>query len=312
MSLNINVNTNATRVAHSLNSHYNNLIKSVNRLSSGIKLNSSADDPLQYANHNIYQGKIAVFKTGLVNLNEAVSMAQTAESAIDKIGDNLIRMKEIAEQATNGTYTQEQRLILHSEFTIAAMEIDRIASFTKFKDSYLLNGSISSRNNSDRMGSWYQTINRELNVDKDNMQGLKIQFGDSSKETEDFYFFQMSDLRMDGLLREYMPGEEVINKISVSTQHAAQKTLEVLDIAIAEKNKAKTYAGIFQNRLESSLNHLEDHVDRISELDSKITDTDLAEEMTNYTTYRMLSETATSMLGQANILPQIALKLLQK
>lgn len=312
MSLNINVNTNATRVAHSLNSHYNNLIKSVNRLSSGIKLNSSADDPLQYANHNIYQGKIAVFKTGLVNLNEAVSMAQTAESAIDKIGDNLIRMKEIAEQATNGTYTQEQRLILHSEFTTAAMEIDRIASFTKFKDSYLLNGSISSRNNSDRMGSWYQTINRELNVDKDNMQGLKIQFGDSSKETEDFYFFQMSDLRMDGLLREYMPGEEVINKISVSTQHAAQKTLEVLDIAIAEKNKAKTYAGIFQNRLESSLNHLEDHVDRISELDSKITDTDLAEEMTNYTTYRMLSETATSMLGQANILPQIALKLLQK
>ncbi|HOQ81336.1 MAG TPA: flagellin, partial [Candidatus Cloacimonadota bacterium] len=178
MSLNINVNTNATRVAHTLNSHYSNLIKSVNRLSSGIKLNSSADNPLHYANHNIHQGDIAVFKTGLINLNEAVSMAQTAESAIDKIGDNLIKMKEIAEQATNGTYTKEQRLILHSEFVTVAIEIDRIASFTKFKDSYLLDGSISSRNNSDRMGSWYQTISREINEDKENMQGLKVQFGD--------------------------------------------------------------------------------------------------------------------------------------
>jgi len=312
MSLNININTTATRVAHNLDSHFNNLVKSVNKLSSGTKLNSSADNPIQYANHNIYQGKIAVYNIGLVNLYEAVSMAQTAESAIDKIGENLIRMKEIAEQASTGTYTEEQRLILHSEFTTAAIEIDRIASFTKFKDTYLLDGSISSRNNSDRMGSWYQTVNRELNIDKESMEGLKIHFGDSSQESKDFYFFKMSDLRMPGLLSEYQPDKEVFNKISVSSQHAAQNALEAIDVAIAAKNKAKTYAGIFQNRLESSIHHLDDHVYRISEIDSKITDLDMADEITKYTSYKMLSETTTAILGQANILPQIALKLLQR
>ncbi len=312
MSLNININTTATSVANRLHSHYDKLTQSVSRLSSGSQLNSSADDPVQMANHNIYKGKIAVYNSGLVNLNEAVSLAQTAESAIEKIGDNLIRMKEIAEQVSSGTYSNEQRAILQSEFAIMGIEIDRIATFTDFKGTHLLDGSLSTRNNSDRMGSWYQAGNKAINEDQKEMTGLKIHFGDSNKESEDFYFLKMTDLRMKGLLSDYNPGNISSCKIAVSTQEAAQLALTAINTALANKDKARIYAGIFQNRLNTTINHLEDHVGRISDADSKIADIDIAEEMTKYTTYKMLSETATAMLSQANILPQIALKLLNK
>jgi len=312
MSLNININTSATRVANRLHTHYDRLNQAVSRLSSGSKLNSSEDNPVQMANHNIYKGKIAVYNAGLINLNEAVSMAQTAESAVEKIGDNLIRMKEIAEQVSTGTYTNEQRVILQSEFAIMGIEIDRIATFTDFKGTHLLDGTLSNRNNTDRMGSWYQTVNQQLNEDKESMTGLKIHFGDSSKESEDFYFLKMNDLRMKGLLKDYRPDVQTNNKIAVSTQEAAQLALTAINTALANKDKARIYAGIFQNRLNSTMNHLENHVDRISDIDSKISDMDIAEEMTQFTTYQMLTETATAMLSQANILPQIALKLLNK
>ncbi len=312
MSLNFNSNISAIRIANRLNSHYSNLTRSVERLSSGVKLNSSADSPVDMATHNILEGKTAVYNSGLKNLQEAISLTQTADSAINEIGENLIRMKEIAEQVASGTYTNEQRMILQSEFAIMSIEIDRIASFTDFKGTRLLDGSLSTRNDITRMGSWYQTVNNKLQEQDVNQEnnGLKIHFGDGNNKSEDFYFLKLDDLRMSGLLKEYMPNAGNNGKIAVSTQESAQKSLEALNTAIAKKNKAQIYAGIFQNRLSSTMEHLEDHVYQVKQLDSIISDVDYAQEMTNFMSFQMLSESATTMLSQANVLPKIALKLL--
>ncbi|HPM03957.1 MAG TPA: flagellin, partial [Candidatus Cloacimonadota bacterium] len=146
-------------------------------------------------------------------------------------------------------------------------------------------------------------------LNSDNL-GMKIHFGDSNLKTEDYYFFRLDDLRMQGLFKDYRPGVPTSQKLSVSTQAAAQLALTAINTAMQVKDTNRIYTGMFQNRLNSTLNHLEDHIYRIEDIDSKISDVDFADEMTNFTSYQMLAEAATSMLAQANALPKIALKLL--
>lgn len=314
MSLNMNVNVTALRASNSLQSHYTKLSESINRLSTGKKVNSSEDDPVQMANHNIYEGKIAVYEKGLINLQEAISLTQTAESSISSINEQLVRMKELAEQVSSGTYTNEQRTILQSEFSMLAIEIDRIASSADFKGTHLLDGSISTRNNIDRMGTWYRPVAEKLKEEDLNSEndGLKLHFGDSNRRTEDYYFFSLDDMRMEGLFKDYKPGIAITQKLTISTQEAAQNALTAINTAMAVQEKNRMYAGMFQNRLTAAMNNIEDRVYRIKDIDSKITDVDIAMEMTNYTSYQIMAEAATSMLAQANALPQMALKLLTK
>ncbi len=312
MSLNISVNMSAISTANSLRSHYSNLEKSVARLSSGTKLQSSADSPTQMATHNIYEGKIAVFNKGIENVREGISMMQTAESTLESIGERLIRMKEIAEQVSTGTYSNEQRIILNSEFSTLGIEIDRLATFSDFKGIRMLDGSLSTRNDIVRQGSWYQANKQKLTPDKVNLRnnGLKIQFGDSNRRLEDYYFLKIDDMRMQGLLKDYKPELAASKKIAVSTQNSAQLALTAINTALAKQNKNRIYTGIFQDRLTATLQNLEEHTYNIKAADASITDVDFAEEMTNFTSLQMLAEAATSMLSQANILPKLALKLL--
>lgn len=312
MSLSISFNMSAIRTANSLQSHYSSLQKSIARLSSGTKLLSSEDDPTKMATHNIYEGKIAVFNKGIENIREGVSMMQTAESTIEEIGERLIRMKEIAEQVSTGTYTNEQRMILQSEFSTMGIEIDRLATFSDFKGIKMLNGSLSARNDISRSGSWYQASREKLNTDTVNPDsiGLKVHFGDRNSRLEDYYFFRIEDLRMKGLLRGYKSDLSASNKIAVSTQHSAQLALDAINTALARQNKNRIYTGIFQNRLNASLQHLEEYTYNLQDTDRKIMDVDFAEEMTRFTSLQMMSDAATTMLTQANLLPKIALKLL--
>jgi flagellin len=143
MSLVINHNLMAMGAARYLNQSYNRLSVSVQRLSSGMRINSAADDAAGLAIREMMRTDIRVLNQGVRNANDAISLIQTADGALSVIDEKLTRMKELAEQAATGTYTSTQRLIMDSEYQAMASEISRIAMATDFNGVKLLDGSLS-------------------------------------------------------------------------------------------------------------------------------------------------------------------------
>jgi len=144
MGLVINHNLMAMAASRNLGATYGMLAKSIARLSSGLRINSSADDAAGLAVREFMRSEIAVLNQGVRNANDAVSMLQTMDGAAQVIDEKLIRMKELAEQAATGTYSAEQRAIMHSEFAAMRDEIDRIAAATDFNGVKMLNGIAGS------------------------------------------------------------------------------------------------------------------------------------------------------------------------
>jgi flagellin len=145
MSLIINHNMMAMNAARNLNDIYNRLSTSTRRLSSGLRINSAADDAAGLAVREFQRADIAVLNQGIRNAGDGISMIQVAEGAMQVIDEKLIRMKELAEQAATGTYTDTQRQIMQNEYEAMANEITRIAMATDFNGQKLLDGSMSGQ-----------------------------------------------------------------------------------------------------------------------------------------------------------------------
>ncbi len=174
----INNNLMAANVANNLNAHYGRLVTSVQRLSSGLRINSSADDAAGLAIRELMRADVAALNQGVRNANDAISMLQVADGALAIIDEKLTRMKELAEQAATGTYNSTQRLIIDSEYQAMADEIDRIARATNFNGIHLLDGSLSGKHN----GAGLQA------------QGaMKIHFGSANDSAEDYYYVAIGD-----------------------------------------------------------------------------------------------------------------------
>ncbi len=174
MSLVINHNLMAMTAARNLNNIYSELSTSTQRLSSGLRVNSAADDAAGLAIRELMRSDIAVLNQGTRNASDAISLIQTAEGAMSVIDEKLIRMKELAEQAATGTYTTAQREIMNSEYQAMAAEIDRIANATNFNGVKLLDGSMYYGHD----GS-----------------GLKVHFGTGNNAAEDYYYIAVGDMR---------------------------------------------------------------------------------------------------------------------
>ena len=177
-SMYINHNGMATNVANTLTSHYGKLSTSTERLSSGMRINSAADDAAGLAISELMRADIAALNQGVRNANDAISLIQTADGALGVIDEKLIRMKELAEQASTGTYDSTQRLMIDSEYQQMASEITRIANATDFNGVKLLDGSLSGVHD----GS------------KANATGaMKVHFGTSNDSAEDYYYIEIGD-----------------------------------------------------------------------------------------------------------------------
>jgi flagellin len=244
MSLVINNNLMATSTANTLKATYSRLSKSVQRLSTGLRINSAADDAAGLAIRETMRAETASLEQGIRNANDGISLIQTAEGALSVIDEKLIRMKELAEQAATGTYTDEQRLIIHSEFAAMAAEIDRIATATDFNGVKLLDGNVSIAGSS---GSWSSsntwTATEGLWTNSSGWQevngtasggsitgGIKIHFGTGNTRAEDYYFIRIGDMRTEAL------GIGSAD-VAVSTQHAAQLALETLNTGHGPQGK---------------------------------------------------------------------------
>jgi len=179
VALIINHNMMAENAALSLSEHYDALSTSTQRLSSGLRINTAADDAAGLAIRELMRADIATMNQGIRNANDAISMIQTADGAMQVIDEKLIRMKELAEQAATGTYNSTQRLILDSEYQAMASEITRIANATDFNGIYLLNGNLSS---SSHNGNVITPTGR-----------IKIHFGTGNCSASDYYYIQIGN-----------------------------------------------------------------------------------------------------------------------
>lgn len=168
----------AANTARNLNQHYANLATSTRRLSSGLRINSAADDAAGLAIRELMRVDIAAFHQGARNANDAISMLQVADGALAIIDEKLIRMKELAEQAATGTYNSTQRLMIESEYQAMASEITRIANATDFNGIKLLDGSLVGKHD----GSGLQSKG-----------AMKIHFGAGNDSAEDYYYVEIGN-----------------------------------------------------------------------------------------------------------------------
>ena len=184
MSLVVNHNMMAANVARNLNAHYGNLSTSTQRLSTGMRINSAADDAAGLAISELQRADIAALQQGARNANDAISLIQTADGAMGVIDEKLIRMKELAEQAATGTYDSTQRLMIESEYQQMASEITRIANATDFNGTKLLDGTLSGVHDGSQMNS---------------KGALKVHFGTGNDSAEDYYYIEIGDVTAQAL-----------------------------------------------------------------------------------------------------------------
>ena len=465
MSLVINHNLMAMNAARNLSKSYGDLSVSTRRLSSGLRISTAADDAAGLAIRELMRSDIASLNQGVRNANDAISMIQVADGALQVIDEKLVRMKELATQASTGTYTSDQRLIIDSEYQAMASEIQRIAMATDFNGIKLLDGSLSSR---------------ILDASGLTPSGkLKIHFGTGNDSAEDYYYIQVQEATahglslgsgstfersvekyrakldetfkvqfqkmlqsgeissaeysqllagakdiadtvvnygkadhlsqfeltyegtfgdpnnplLDGWMNNFdqenytyptIPGDTIEEKfaayqgmsdddkqklqylfgrtaanimnesyigwsppvlleatplptnvtegmiqnavseasqwyidrhdyagMNIATQENAQISLDAINKAIVEKDKVRANLGAMQNRLENTITNLQIQSENLLAAESRISDVDTAQEMTNFVRNQILTQAAVAMLAQANSLPQMAMQLMQ-
>jgi flagellin len=287
----------AMNASRNLSNSYDKLGVSTRRLSSGLRVGTAADDAAGLAIRELMRADISSINQGVRNANDAISMIQTADGALQVTDEKLIRLKELATQAATGTYTSDQRLIIDSEYQAMASEITRIASATNFNGIYLLNGNLSS------------TVHDGTGLDPKGK--IKIHFGTGNHSAEDYYFINIGCATASALGLGMGADATRPDGRSISTQDMAQKALDVINRAIVSKDKIRAQLGSTQNRLQNTVQNLQIQAENLQAAESRVSDADVATEMTEFVRQQILTQSAVAMLSQANSLPKMAMQLIQ-
>ncbi|SOB59361.1 Flagellin [Pseudodesulfovibrio profundus] len=309
MSLVINHNLMAMNAQRNLSDHYGRLGVSTRRLSSGLRVGTAADDAAGLAIRELMRSEISSLHQGIRNASDAISLIQTADGALQVIDEKLIRMKELAMQASTGTYNSDQRLIIDSEYQAMSSEINRIAAATDFNGIYLLNGNLSGDPaNGDHNGRGITSTGP-----------LKIHFGTGNDCSEDYYYVAIQGSSSSAFGLGHLAGLKGSSSDSwetrnagkaISTQALAQAAMEAINEAIISKDKIRANLGAMQNRLENTITNLEIQAENLQAAESRISDVDVAQEMTEFVRNQILTQGAVAMLAQANSLPRMAMQLI--
>lgn len=257
-----------------LSTNQNALSKNLEKLSSGYKINRAGDDAAGLAISETMRSQINGLNQAVNNANDAIGLIQTAEGAMTETHSMLQRMKTLSTQAANGTYTATARKNIKAEIDALNSEITRIASTTEFNGEKPLNN-----------GTKNLTFFIGASADKTNAMtvGQQVMTADALK----------------------------INGIKVETTTDAFKAMKSIDAAIDTVSTYRATLGAAQNRLEHTVNNLKVTSENITSAESRIRDTDMADEITAYTKNNILLQAAQSMLSQSNAMPQGVLSMLQ-
>lgn len=263
------------------------------RLSSGLRINHAADDPSGLAASEGMRSQLAGLRTANDNASRAMALLQTADSGLEQIGNMLIRLKELAEQSADGTLNASNRSGLSVEAQALINEIDRIASTTTYNGISLIDsaGVAASRTNL----TFYVGDGTPTTAGSDQVVSLALKgvyFDDDGVGT-------IGALEVDFTLTGFLD------------QAAAEALVPSIDQAVTALAEIRTDVGAFQNRLERTQENIQAAIENTARAESNIRDADFALEASAMTRAQILAQTGASMLSQANVLPQLALSLIQ-
>lgn len=278
-------NSDSLKAQTSLARTSNELSKTFERLSSGLRINSASDDPAGLALADGLRSDARVAAVAVRNANDGLSLAAIADAGLSEIGNLLTRMAELATQSANGIYTTTQRSALSSEFLALGSEIDRIAKTTTFNGLSLLSSS----------------------------QNITLQVGiDSTSNSQITMTAVRGTLDSLGLATA---GSSAMNYTIISTtstlsQAAATTALSAIQTAINTLGSTRGVVGAAESRLNTAINYLTVVRENFVAAESRIRDADVAEEVANMVRLQVLQQSGTAVLAQANQQPALVLKLL--
>jgi len=272
----INNNTTAINSHRQYSINANSVSKSTEKLSSGYRINRAGDDAAGLAISEKMRAQIRGLNMASKNSQDAISLVQTAEGALQTTHDILQRMREIAVQSSSDTNQDlVDRVALQEEFSQLQDEIDETADKTKFNNMGLIDGTYASKDFTVQTGA-NQGDELKINIAKMSTGGLSV----------------------------------VKNTVKVDKQTTARAAITSVDNAINTVSAQRSKLGALQNRLEFKIQNLDISSENLQSAESRIRDVDMAKEMTNFTKNNILYQASTAMLAQANSLPQGVLQLL--
>jgi len=261
------------------------LAQSVERISSGIRINRGSDDAAGLAISEGLRSDIRALRQAIRNANDGVSLINVTEGALNEQSGILIRLRELASQAATGTVGSTERATIQLEFTALRNELDRIAQTTEFNGQKLIEGSLASSAASS--------------------SHILIQVGlDASTHSR-------INLNTEVALEAMTSTGLTIHELSVTSADAALTALEQVNTSIGIITAGRGKIGAVQNRLIRTISTISIAVENLSAAESAIRDADIAEEVALLTRNQILVQAATAMVGQANLIPQSVLQLLQ-
>ena len=272
MVMRINNNLMAMNAHRQLKINSANQEKSLEKLSSGYRINRAGDDAAGLSISEKMRAQIRGLQKASSNAQDGISLIQTAEGALTETHEILQRMRELAVQAANDTNVEKDRSAIQLELNELHEEVTRIAQKTQFNTQALLNGSL---------------------------QNKVIQIGANKGETLTISIGTMTAAKLS------------VAGLSVSTSAKAQSAISKIDAAINTVSSERARLGAKQNRLEHTIKNLDTSAENLQASESRIRDVDMAKEMMNFTKNNILNQAATAMLAQANMVPQGVLQLLQ-
>lgn len=274
MGLRVNTNISSINAQRNLEKTTFRLNQNFRKLSTGLRITTAADDAAGLAISERLRSQVRSLAQNKRNANDGISLVQTAEGALNETGSLLIRMRELAVQANNGSVSAQDRTTLNEEFSALINEVDRIARSTEFNGIKLLDGSSSNFN---------------------------FQVGFGTIGGVDTIAVSLSPALATTL---------ALDNLSIASSGSPSAAMAAIDTAIDSISSLRGSLGAAQNRLGSTISNIGVAIENLSAAQSRIRDVDVAEETAKLTRNSILQQAAISILAQANVAPQLALQLL--
>ena len=268
-----------------LGANNDRLAQSVERISSGIRINRAADDAAGLAISEGLRSDIRATRQAVRNANDGISVINITEGALNEQASILIRLRELASQASTGTVGSTERQTIQLEFDALRLEIDRIAATTEFNGQNLVDGSLASS-----VSSGNQIF---IQVGIDSTTNSQINLNTSIN------------------LAAVTSSSLSIDTLSVTSSEGALSALDSINNSIATVTQGRGKVGAVQNRLARTISNLSITVENLVAAESQMRDADIAHEVALLTRNQILVQASTAMVGQANLIPQSVLQLLQ-
>ena len=283
MSLRVFTNTISLNAQRAMSVSSAKLESNLERVASGIRLQRSSDNNGAFQQTETLRGDVSTLRQGAKNLNDGISMIRTAEGALNEQINILMRLRELASQSMNGTLGNTERATQNLEFSALRAEFDRIAENTEFNHQKLLDGSLAS--------SASKPVTIQIGLDS----------GDDSR------FNLNQDMNLTAMTSSALN----FSTSSISTDKAAVTALDNVNSALEKTSNIRSRVGIIMERMDFAKSNLNNSIEKIGSTIASIRDTDFAEELASLTTHQVLVQGASAMVGQANLIPQSVLTLLE-